>query len=74
MLLFSQSDFRPAFASQDKMISDLLVYLTPAYVLGSALVLGFLAQVYVRINYQIKFKRQGGVHLPKLANNPISGI
>jgi cytochrome P450 len=56
------------------MISDIFEYLTPAYVAIFTITAGLLLQVFIRINYTIKFYRAGGVSASKLASNPITAL
>jgi hypothetical protein len=56
------------------MISEILPYVTPTYISLSLLVSGLLVQIYIRVNYTIRFRRAGGVHCSKLANDPITAF
>jgi hypothetical protein len=56
------------------MIADILPYVTPGYIAAFLLTVGFLIQVFVRLNYARKFSRAGGLHAPKLANDPFTAL
>lgn len=55
------------------MLKEVIACLSPAYVALGGLVLAFLIQVCIQVNYALKVKRAGGVHAPSMANNPITG-
>jgi hypothetical protein len=56
------------------MINEIIALLTPAYVAGAAIAAGLLIQIIIRLYYTYKFKKAGGIHAPKLAHNPITGM
>lgn len=55
------------------MIGNILAALTPAYILGGAVILGIITHILVRIHYEYKVRRAGGVHAPTLASNTFTG-
>lgn len=56
------------------MLSEILPYATLANLAVAGFVLSIVILLFVRIDYEIKFKRAGGVHAGQLASNPITGL
>lgn len=55
------------------IINDIATFLTPAYIAGTSVVLLVLYAVFIKINYEMKLQRAGGVRTPLIAGNPIAG-
>lgn len=55
------------------IINDIAAFLTPTYIVGASLVLLLLYAVFIKVNYEMKFRKAGGVRTPLIAGNPIAG-
>lgn len=56
------------------MLSAILPFLSTANVAISSVLLSIVVSIVIRIHYEIKFRRAGGVHAGKLATNTITAL
>ncbi|KAF1817014.1 putative cytochrome P450 [Eremomyces bilateralis CBS 781.70] len=56
------------------MISEVLPYLTPAFVAAWGFILFIVVQAFIRIRYALRVRAAGGVHAPALGSNPVGAF
>jgi cytochrome P450 len=56
------------------MLTDILPYATAANIAMGAVVFGISFHLFVRLQYEFKFKRAGGVHAGQLATNSLTAL
>jgi cytochrome P450 len=56
------------------MLTDILPYATAANIAMGAVVFGISLHLFVRLQYEFKFKRAGGVHAGQLATNSLTAL
>jgi len=56
------------------IVGELLLYVTPGYILGAIFFLALAQQVYVRSVYAYKFRKAGAVSAARLAKDPFTAL
>jgi hypothetical protein len=56
------------------MLEQVIPYLTPGYIVLGFIAFGILIQALVRIHYELKVRKAGGIHAAQLAKDPITAL